>query len=67
MEKNVHESDDLHGLAQTHGVGQDAPKTQRRGKPRERFNDVVIQETNTTNLKRGELEGEEVGEMGRGG
>ena len=46
----LNKSDNLQGFPQSHGVGEDAPKTGRGIEPCHRFYDVVIEKSNSTNL-----------------
>ena len=47
----VDERDDLDGLAETHAVREDATEPVARLEPVQRFNDVVVKESDSTNLE----------------
>ena len=49
-EEDVHEADDLHGLAETHGVGQDAAEARCGVVLHQRLHNVVVQESDPTHL-----------------
>ena len=50
-EKHVTERHDLDGLSQTHGVGQDAAEALALVEPLGGLDDVVVQETDATDLE----------------
>ena len=64
VEQDVHKADDLHGLAQTHGVGQDATKSRGGVILGKGLHDVVIEEANPSHLEAGR--GRHKGEGGKG-
>lgn len=50
-EEHVHERDHLDGLAQPHAVGQDTAEARAVVEPAEGLDQIVVQETHTTNLQ----------------
>jgi hypothetical protein len=48
--KNNKKKTDLHGLAESHGVGEDAAKARAGAVARRRFDDIVVKEAYPTNL-----------------
>ena len=49
-QKDVREGDELKGLAEAHGVSEDAAEAVGRLEPRRRLDDVVVQKTDATDL-----------------
>ena len=49
-EEDFNKANNLQGLSQSHGVGQNAPKAGRRIELFQRFNNVVIEKSDSTNL-----------------
>lgn len=49
-QEHFNKTDNLQGFPQSHGVGEDAPKPRRGIEPHQRFYNVVIEKSNSTNL-----------------
>ena len=49
-QKDVREGDELKGLAEAHGVSEDAAEAVGRLEPRRRLDDVVVQKTDAADL-----------------
>ena len=50
-EEHLNKANNLQGLPQSHGVSQDAPKAWRGIEPSQRFHDVVVEKSDSTNLQ----------------
>lgn len=56
-EQDVNEGDDLQRFAQAHAVGEDTAKSGATTEPLHRLHQVVVQETDSSDLQRGQKGG----------